>query len=130
MCIQLVERSVKYPRGIAEDVLVKVDKFVIPVDFVVLDMPQDFDVSLILGRLFLTTAQALIDVGEGKLILRVREEKVTFCMVKLAKQSCQDVNECFLLDAIDPPGEEGGTPIPVKYQVESTRKRCLIQVRE
>ena len=47
--LQLVDRSIKYPRGIIEDVLVKVDKFIFPADFVVLDMEEDQEVSLILG---------------------------------------------------------------------------------
>ncbi|XP_027362526.1 uncharacterized protein LOC113870125 [Abrus precatorius] len=70
MSIQLADRSIKYPRGIIEDVLVKVDKFIFPVDFVILDMDEDTDVPLILGRPFLATAGAIIDVRDGKLILR------------------------------------------------------------
>ncbi|KAK5825727.1 hypothetical protein PVK06_020589 [Gossypium arboreum] len=61
MSIQLADRSVKYPKGIIEDVLVKVDKFTFPVDFVVLDMDEDVEVPLILGHPFLTTARAVID---------------------------------------------------------------------
>ncbi|XP_027362486.1 uncharacterized protein LOC113870087 [Abrus precatorius] len=75
MSIQLADRSIKYPRGIIEDVLVKVDKFIFLVDFVILDMDEDIDVPLILGRLFLATAGAIIDVRDGKLILRVGDEK-------------------------------------------------------
>ena len=47
--LQLVDRSIKYPRGIIEDVLVKVDKFIFPADFVVLDIEEDQEVPLILG---------------------------------------------------------------------------------
>ncbi|XP_027357480.1 uncharacterized protein LOC113866881 [Abrus precatorius] len=78
MSIQLADRSIKYPRGIIEDVLVKVNKFIFPVDFVILDMDEDTDVPLILGRPFLATARAIIDVRDGKLILRVGDERVTF----------------------------------------------------
>ena len=46
--LQLADRSIKYPRGIVEDVLVKVNKFIFPVDFIVLDMEEDYDVPLIL----------------------------------------------------------------------------------
>ncbi|XP_073153095.1 uncharacterized protein [Henckelia pumila] len=53
--LQLADRSIKYPRGIIEDVLVKVDKFIFPVDFVVLDMEEDLDMPLILGRPSLET---------------------------------------------------------------------------
>ena len=71
MSIQLADRSIKYPRGIIEDVLVKIDKFIFPVDFVILDMDEDVNVPLILGRPFLATAKAIIDVHDGKLILMV-----------------------------------------------------------
>ncbi|XP_073304614.1 uncharacterized protein [Primulina huaijiensis] len=66
MSLQLANRSVKYPRGVIEDVLVKVDKFIFPADFVVLDMEEDMQMPLILGRPFLATGKALIDVQEGK----------------------------------------------------------------
>ncbi|XP_074377951.1 uncharacterized protein LOC141719468 [Apium graveolens] len=54
--LQLTDRSIKYPLGVLEDVLVKVDKFVIPCDFVVLEMNEDVDIPIILGRPFLATA--------------------------------------------------------------------------
>ncbi|KAL0459164.1 UNVERIFIED_CONTAM: hypothetical protein Slati_0543600 [Sesamum latifolium] len=60
--LQLADRSIKYHRGIVEDVLVKVGKFIIPVDFIVLDMEENKNMSLILGRHFLATSRALIDV--------------------------------------------------------------------
>ncbi|XP_048229266.1 uncharacterized protein LOC125369910 [Ricinus communis] len=70
MSIQLAYRTVKYPRGIVEDVLVKVDKFIFPVDFVVMDMEGESSVPLILGRPFLATSRAVVDVCDGKLQLR------------------------------------------------------------
>ncbi|XP_022860538.1 uncharacterized protein LOC111381062 [Olea europaea var. sylvestris] len=76
--LQLVDRSITYPKGIIKYMLVKVDKFIFPVDFVVLDMEEDEKVPLILGRPFLATGRALIDVQEGNLTLRVNEEQVTF----------------------------------------------------
>ena len=77
MNIQLVDRSIRYPRGIIEDVLVKIDKFIFPIDFVVLDMEEDSDIPLILGRPFLATARTIIDVGTGELTLRVVDETIT-----------------------------------------------------
>ncbi|XP_073289849.1 uncharacterized protein [Primulina huaijiensis] len=61
MSLQLADRSVKYPQGIIEDVLVKVEKFIFSADFVVLDMEEDMEMPLILGRPFLATGKALID---------------------------------------------------------------------
>ncbi|GKB90509.1 putative reverse transcriptase domain-containing protein, partial [Tanacetum coccineum] len=61
---------VKYPKGIAKNVLVGIGKFVFPVDFIILDMPEDIKVPLILGRPFLSTAHAKIDVFKRKITLR------------------------------------------------------------
>ena len=51
--LQLADRSIKYPYGVIEDVLVKVDKFYFPVDFIILDIDEDTEIPLILGRPFL-----------------------------------------------------------------------------
>ncbi|GJX20485.1 homeodomain-like protein [Tanacetum coccineum] len=66
LTVELADRTVKYPKGIAENVLVSIGKFVFPVDFAILDMPEDIKVSLILGRPFLSTARAKIDVLQKK----------------------------------------------------------------
>ncbi|GJV65677.1 hypothetical protein Tco_1476505 [Tanacetum coccineum] len=79
---ELTYRTVKHPKGIAENVLVGIGKFVFPVDFIILDMPEDVKVPLILGRPFLSTAHAKIDVFKRKITLRVGEEKIIFKSVK------------------------------------------------
>ena len=101
MSIQLADRSVKYPRGIVEDLLVKVDKFIFPVDFVVLDMDEDSNVPLILGRPFLATSKALIDVSNGKLALRIGDEEVTFDITDSMRQSLNLDDSCYYLDMIE-----------------------------
>ncbi|GJV28761.1 integrase, catalytic region, zinc finger, CCHC-type containing protein [Tanacetum coccineum] len=78
LTVELADRTVKYPKGIAENVLVGIGKFVFPVDFIILDMPEDIKVPLILGRPFLSTAHAKIDVFKRKITLRVGEEKIIF----------------------------------------------------
>ncbi|XP_047943130.1 uncharacterized protein LOC125189961 [Salvia hispanica] len=65
--LQMADRSVTYPEGIIEDVLVWVNDFIFPVNFVVLDMEEDRNVPLILGRPFLATGEALIDVSRERL---------------------------------------------------------------
>ncbi|GKE46089.1 DNA-directed DNA polymerase, partial [Tanacetum coccineum] len=85
MSIQLVDRSIKYPIRVCENLLVKVSKFIFPVDFVVLEMDKDELVPIILGRPFLATKRAVIDVHEGKLSLRVRSETITFNIRKSMK---------------------------------------------
>ncbi|KAI3463774.1 hypothetical protein Pfo_020437 [Paulownia fortunei] len=76
--LQLADRSLIYLRGVVEDVLAKVDKFIFPIDFVLFDMEEDQEIPLILGRPFLTTGHALIDVQCGELTLRVNEDEVMF----------------------------------------------------
>ncbi|KAD4586318.1 hypothetical protein E3N88_23919 [Mikania micrantha] len=101
MSIQLADRSVKYPRGIVENMLVKIGKFVFPVDFVILDMDEDRNVPLILGRPFLATSRALVDVWEGKLTLRVDEEEVVF-RIKDSMQHTQSHDDTlYFIDSID-----------------------------
>ncbi|KAJ0512119.1 putative nucleotidyltransferase, Ribonuclease H [Helianthus annuus] len=78
MSIRLADRSIKYPRGFVENMLVKIDKFVFPVDFVILNMDEDSKVSLILGRPFLNTARTIVDVVAGQITLQVNDEHVTF----------------------------------------------------
>ncbi|XP_022883864.1 uncharacterized protein LOC111400705 [Olea europaea var. sylvestris] len=72
--LQLADRSLTHPRGIIEDVLVQVEKFIFPTDFLILDMEEDKDIPLILGRPFLATGRALFNVQNGQLILRLEEE--------------------------------------------------------
>ncbi|GKD12429.1 reverse transcriptase domain-containing protein [Tanacetum coccineum] len=87
MTLELADRSITQPIGIAEDVDVKVGKFQFPADFVVVDFDADPRVSLILGRSFLKTECALIDVYEGELTLRVGKEAVTFNLDQASRYS-------------------------------------------
>jgi hypothetical protein len=80
MCLQLVDQSLRYPMGITENIPVKIREFFILVDFVVLDMQPDSRVSLILGRPFLSTANAHNDIriGEVKFHIDGREKCFPF----------------------------------------------------
>ncbi|GJX32559.1 reverse transcriptase domain-containing protein [Tanacetum coccineum] len=78
MTLELADRSISEPIGIAEDVYVTVGKFQFPADFVVVDFEPDPRVPLILGRSFLKTSRALIDVYEGEITLRVGREVIRF----------------------------------------------------
>ncbi|XP_073289108.1 uncharacterized protein [Primulina huaijiensis] len=100
MSLQLADRSVKYPRGVIEDVLVKVGKFMFPTDFVVLDMEEDKETPLILGRTFIATGKAVIEVQEGKLRLRVGKEEITFNVFNALKHTLH-TNDCFIVDSSD-----------------------------
>ncbi|GJX95767.1 reverse transcriptase domain-containing protein [Tanacetum coccineum] len=74
MTLELANRSIAYPAGIAEDVFVQVGKFTFPADFIVVYYDVDPRVPLILGRPFLMTAHALVDVHREELILRDGDE--------------------------------------------------------
>nr|GEV85205.1 reverse transcriptase domain-containing protein [Tanacetum cinerariifolium] len=77
MTLELANRSVSKPIDIAKDVSVKVGVFHFPADFVVVDFEPDPQVPLILGRCFLKTGRALIDMHKGELTLRIRNESIT-----------------------------------------------------
>ncbi|XP_071939080.1 uncharacterized protein [Coffea arabica] len=83
--LQLADRSIRHPMDILENVLIKVQKFIIPIDFVVLDMEKDVNVPIILGRPFLATAGTIIDVKRGKFKFQIGEEEVEFDLSKVEK---------------------------------------------
>ncbi|GKC35305.1 retrovirus-related pol polyprotein from transposon TNT 1-94 [Tanacetum coccineum] len=84
LTVELVDRAVKYLKGIAKNMLVGIGKFVFPVDFIIINMTEDVKVPLILGRPFLSTAHAKIVVFKRKITLRVGDEKIIFKSVKPA----------------------------------------------
>ena len=81
--LQLADRSIKHPSAILEKVLVNVDKFYFPADFYVLAMDSEIELPIILGRPFLATRAALIDVNRGKLTFRVgvKHKTLTFLAI-------------------------------------------------
>ncbi|XP_062086335.1 uncharacterized protein LOC133792444 [Humulus lupulus] len=98
--LQLADRSMAHPEGKIEDVLVQVDKFIFPTDFIILDYEADRDVPIILGRPFLATGRTLIDVQNGELTMRVNDQQVTFSVFKAMKFS-DDIEECSRLSVIE-----------------------------
>ncbi|GJS38610.1 reverse transcriptase domain-containing protein [Tanacetum coccineum] len=93
MTLELADRSITRPKGLAEDIFVKVGNFHFPTDFVVVDFEADPRVPLILGRSFLRTSRALIDVYEGELVLRDGNEQITFHVNGTSKHPQKHVNE-------------------------------------
>nr|GEX02857.1 reverse transcriptase domain-containing protein [Tanacetum cinerariifolium] len=87
MTLELADRSVSKPIGIAKDVSVKVGVFHFPADFLVVDFEPDPRVPLILGRCFLKTGRALIDVHKGELTLRIRNEAITYNLDQTSRYS-------------------------------------------
>ncbi|GJY02863.1 putative ribonuclease H-like domain-containing protein, partial [Tanacetum coccineum] len=89
----LADRSITRPKGLAEDIFVKVGNFHFPTDFVVVDFEADPRVPLILGRSFLRNSRTLIDVYEGELVLRDGNEQITFHVNGTSKHPQKHENE-------------------------------------
>ncbi|XP_060965191.1 uncharacterized protein LOC133034172 [Cannabis sativa] len=98
--LQLADRSMAHPEGKIEDVLVQVDKFIFPADFIILDYEADRDVPIILGRPFLATGRTLIDVQNGELTMRVNDQKVTFNVFNAMRFS-DEIEERSRISVID-----------------------------
>ncbi|XP_020250475.1 uncharacterized protein LOC109827866 [Asparagus officinalis] len=98
--LQLADRSVKRPVGILDDVPIQVGKFYILVDFVILEIEEDSQIPIILGRPFLATAGAVIDMKNGKLSLNIGDEKVNFDLFSAMKFPLID-DTCCRIDTID-----------------------------
>jgi len=115
--LKLVDRTTIHPVGFIKDIPVKVGGIYIPADFVVVDIEEDTEVHILLGRPFLATAGAIINVKGGRIILQVSDERVGFEIETINKDpfdfSCcmiddHGVKECFLAsstqcDLFNPP---------------------------
>ncbi|GJY49385.1 reverse transcriptase domain-containing protein [Tanacetum coccineum] len=119
MILELADRSTTSPSGIAEDVFVKVGKFHFLADFVVVDYVVDPQVPLILGRPFLRTERALIDVYGKELTLRVDDEAITFKVGQTSRFSYNDDVSINRIDVID-----------VAYPILSTSSPSLTPFEE
>nr|GFB48821.1 reverse transcriptase domain-containing protein [Tanacetum cinerariifolium] len=102
MVLELADRTISKPTGVAENVFVKVGKFYFPADFVILDFVADPRVPLILGRPFLSTAHVLIDVYEGEITLRHDDQSLTLkCRdtPSISYNNLESLNKVDLTDA-------------------------------
>ncbi|GJZ22522.1 reverse transcriptase domain-containing protein [Tanacetum coccineum] len=139
MTLKLADLSITQPIGIAEDVDIKVGKFQFPTDFVVVNFDADPRVLLILGRSFLKTGRALIDVYDGKLTLCVGKEAVTFNLDQTSRYSSNyDDMTANRIGVIEMACEEysqevlgfsdvisSGNPTPYYYPIVSTSSPTL-----
>nr|GFB56705.1 reverse transcriptase domain-containing protein [Tanacetum cinerariifolium] len=139
MTCELADRSVSKPIGIAKDVKVKVGMFYFPADFVVVNFEPDPRVPLILGRCFLKTCRALIDVHKGELTLRIRNEAITYNLDQTSRYSANyDQMTANKIDVTDEAYEEyfqevlgfynvtaSGSPTPSNDPIVSTTSPTL-----
>ena len=102
MTLQMANWTMAQPEGVLENVLIKVEKFIFHMDFVIMDMEEDTQVPLLHGRPFLATRAVLIDVKKGEITLRVREEAGHFKLNTSLKQSEFEIPDCKTIDTIVP----------------------------
>jgi len=129
MALQLADRTIKHPYGIIEDVFVKVDKFLFPIDFVVMDMDEDNEVPLILSRPFMKTAKVMIDVDDGKLTIRVQGDEVQFNVFEAMKHP-KDKGECFQMDVLNEVISDSRKYIQRKDGLEKTLTKDFEEMSE
>ncbi|XP_006574272.1 uncharacterized protein [Glycine max] len=84
---KLADRSITRPYGIVEDVLLKVRQFTFPADFVIMDIEEDAEIPLILGRPFMLTTNCVVDMRKGNLEMSVNDQKVAFNLFDAVKHS-------------------------------------------
>ncbi|GKC04788.1 reverse transcriptase domain-containing protein [Tanacetum coccineum] len=101
MTLELANQSVALSKGIAQDVILRVDKFNFLADFVVVNFEVYPRVPIILGRAFLRTAKALVDLYKEKLTLRVRNEQVVFYIDKSSRNNSRDIQSVHCINIID-----------------------------
>jgi hypothetical protein len=99
--LQLPDISLFYPQGTIEDVLVRVDKFVFPADFIIMNFTADEETLVLLGRPFLATGRTLIDVEKGELTLRVNSQEVTFNVLKTMRNPTEEGENVSMLKCLD-----------------------------
>src|SRR3954468_19848529 len=91
--LKFTDHTIKQSYGIAEDVLVEIDKFVFPVDFHVLDIPEDEETPILLGRPFLLTSRCNLDIEKGELVVKSFDEEVTLKVLEVKKKDAGRNNQ-------------------------------------
>lgn len=112
--LQLEDKSIRRPRGKLEDVLVQVNEFILPADFVVMDMkdsPMPSSLPIILGRPFMVTADTKISVENGTIRMKVNGKKIEFMLSDTIKL-LHDNHDCFKIDVV-------GSVVEQVFQVHS-----------
>ncbi|XP_006580781.1 uncharacterized protein LOC114411257 [Glycine soja] len=100
MTLQLIDQSIMKLYGVVEDVLVKVYHFTFSVDFVIMDIEEDAEIPLILGKPFMLTINCLVDMGNGNLEMSVDDQKVNFNLFEAIKYLGED-RRCFKVEEVD-----------------------------
>ena len=122
----LADKTIVYPKGKIDDVLVQVEKFIFPADFIILDFEADKDVPILLGRLFLDTGRTLIDVQKGELTMRLEDQEITFNVFSSMRYPIE-IEDCSVLSEIESICHRDGVDEVCKLKEEDDEKLSLIQ---
>ncbi|XP_070040657.1 uncharacterized protein [Nicotiana tomentosiformis] len=125
MLLHMVDRTVKIPTSILDDVLVQVGKFVFPTDFVILDCQVDEEIPIILGRPLLATGRALIDCETGELKMWLNNEEIIFNVQQSMRRPSEFAN-CTLVEVVDVILQEEDETLNVKDPLEA----CLMNLED
>jgi Aspartyl protease len=98
--LQMADQSVKLPIGVVEDISIQIGKYFVPIDFVIIDMEEDAQTLLFLGRNFLNTTKTVIDVYERIISFKIGDEKITFQVNRAMKYSYNE-KSIFSIDVVD-----------------------------
>ena len=100
MTLQLADRSITRPYGVIEDALVRVKHLIFPAGFVVMDIEEDADIPLILGRPFMSIASYVVDMGKKKLEIGIEDQQINFDLFN-EERKLMDQNVCLQMKEFD-----------------------------
>ncbi|XP_006574027.1 uncharacterized protein LOC114409972 [Glycine soja] len=100
MTLQLADRSITRPYGVIEDILVRVKHLIFSADFVVMDIEEDADIPLILGRSFMYTTSCVVDMGKRKLQMAIEDQHISFDLFHEEK-ALPDQNVCLKVNVME-----------------------------
>ncbi|XP_006593068.1 uncharacterized protein [Glycine max] len=107
MMLQLADRSITRPYGVIEDIIVKVRQFTFLMDFVIMNIEENYDIPLILGHPFMLTTKCVMDMGNGNLEMSVEDQKATFNLFEAIKHHSYNKNY-FKVEAIEQEADLAG----------------------
>nr|GEY11377.1 reverse transcriptase domain-containing protein [Tanacetum cinerariifolium] len=127
MVLELADRTISKPTGVAENLFVKVGKFYFPADFVILVFVADPRVPLILGRPFLSTTHALIDVYEGEITLRHDDQSLMLKFGDTPSISYNNLESLNKVDLIDATYDEYSQAV-LGFTDDVSNERCMMEI--
>ncbi|XP_028193142.1 uncharacterized protein LOC114378701 [Glycine soja] len=124
MMLQLADRSITRPYGVIEDIIVKVRQFTFLMDFVIMNIEENYDIPLILGHPFMLTTKCVMDMGNGNLEMSVEDQKATFNLFEAIKHPSYNKNY-FKVEAIEQEADLAGRHLKSVFLEEDEVKPAV-----